>query len=190
MVAAAGGVDVLGRAGEPSFPTTWEVVRRLEPELVVLAPCGFDVARTAAEAFTGAVARSRLSRRRRRRQRLPLAAGAAHRRRRQAASAPAPSRAPPRPRPARPRAGRVDLRPPRRRRGGGRDERQWCPTPTPAGARWPPIATTGRAQAAGARSAQPEAREPARSQRRGSRAPTQRRSGCRARTSGRPGSGR
>jgi iron complex transport system substrate-binding protein len=50
MVAAAGGVDVLGRAGEPSFPTTWEVVRWLEPELVVLAPCGFDVARTAADA--------------------------------------------------------------------------------------------------------------------------------------------
>jgi iron complex transport system substrate-binding protein len=49
MVAAAGGVDVIGRAGEPSFPTTWEAVRRLEPELVVLAPCGFDVARTAAE---------------------------------------------------------------------------------------------------------------------------------------------
>jgi iron complex transport system substrate-binding protein len=50
MVAAAGGVDVLGRAGEPSFPTTWEAVQRLEPELVVFAPCGFDVARTAAEA--------------------------------------------------------------------------------------------------------------------------------------------
>jgi iron complex transport system substrate-binding protein len=50
MVAAAGGVDVIGRAGEPSFPTAWEVVRQLEPELVVLAPCGFDVARTAAEA--------------------------------------------------------------------------------------------------------------------------------------------
>jgi iron complex transport system substrate-binding protein len=50
MVAAAGGIDVIGRAGEPSFPTTWEAVRRLEPELVVLAPCGFDVARTGAEA--------------------------------------------------------------------------------------------------------------------------------------------
>jgi iron complex transport system substrate-binding protein len=50
MVAAAGGVDVLGHAGEPSFPTTWEAVQRLKPELVVLAPCGFDVARTAAEA--------------------------------------------------------------------------------------------------------------------------------------------
>jgi iron complex transport system substrate-binding protein len=50
MVTAAGGVDVLGRAEEPSFSTTWEVVRRLEPELVALVPCGFDVARTAAEA--------------------------------------------------------------------------------------------------------------------------------------------
>jgi iron complex transport system substrate-binding protein len=50
IVAAAGGIDVLGRAGEPSFPTNWAAVRRLEPELVVLAPCGFDVERTAAQA--------------------------------------------------------------------------------------------------------------------------------------------
>jgi iron complex transport system substrate-binding protein len=50
MVAAAGGVDVLGRPRKPSFPTSWEAVRRLEPELVVLAPCGFDLERTVAEA--------------------------------------------------------------------------------------------------------------------------------------------
>ena len=50
MVAAAGGVDVLGRPHRPSFPTTWEVVRRLKPELVVLAPCGFNLERTVAEA--------------------------------------------------------------------------------------------------------------------------------------------
>jgi iron complex transport system substrate-binding protein len=50
MVAAAGGVDVLGQAGEPSFRTSWEEVRRLEPELVVLAPCGFDLERTVLEA--------------------------------------------------------------------------------------------------------------------------------------------
>jgi iron complex transport system substrate-binding protein len=50
MVEAAGGSDILGRPGRPSFPTTWDAVRRLEPELVVLAPCGFDVERTAAEA--------------------------------------------------------------------------------------------------------------------------------------------
>jgi iron complex transport system substrate-binding protein len=51
MVAAAGGVEVLGRPGRPSFRTSWDVVRRLEPELVVLAPCGFDLERSVAEAF-------------------------------------------------------------------------------------------------------------------------------------------
>ena len=50
MVAAAGGVDVLGRPREPSFRTSWDAVRRLRPELVVLAPCGFDLERTVAEA--------------------------------------------------------------------------------------------------------------------------------------------
>lgn len=50
MVAAAGGVEVLGRAGEPSYPTTWEDVRAAEPEIVVAAACGFDAARIAAEA--------------------------------------------------------------------------------------------------------------------------------------------
>jgi iron complex transport system substrate-binding protein len=47
MVEAAGGTPVLGRAGEPSFPTTWDTVRRARPELVVLAPCGFGAERTA-----------------------------------------------------------------------------------------------------------------------------------------------
>lgn len=37
MVAAAGGVDVLGQPRRPSFPTSWDVVRQVEPELVVLA---------------------------------------------------------------------------------------------------------------------------------------------------------
>ena len=50
MVAAAGGVEVLGRAGLPSFGTTWEAVRATHPDLVVLAPCGFDAQRAAAEA--------------------------------------------------------------------------------------------------------------------------------------------
>jgi iron complex transport system substrate-binding protein len=49
MVAAAGGVEVLGQPGQPSFPTTWEAVRRLEPELVILACCGFDADRTIRE---------------------------------------------------------------------------------------------------------------------------------------------
>jgi iron complex transport system substrate-binding protein len=43
MIAAAGGVDVLGRAGSPSFATTWDDVFGLAPELVVVGPCGFGI---------------------------------------------------------------------------------------------------------------------------------------------------
>jgi iron complex transport system substrate-binding protein len=50
MVAAAGGVEVLGRAGMPSHPTTWDDVAAAEPEIVVAAACGFDAIRIAAEA--------------------------------------------------------------------------------------------------------------------------------------------
>jgi iron complex transport system substrate-binding protein len=49
MVAAAGGVDVLGRVGEPARETTWAHVLAARPELVVAAPCGFDAARAARE---------------------------------------------------------------------------------------------------------------------------------------------
>jgi iron complex transport system substrate-binding protein len=50
MVEAAGGEEVLGRAGEPSFVTTWDDVRKAAPDLIVVAPCGFDVERAAREA--------------------------------------------------------------------------------------------------------------------------------------------
>src|SRR5947209_7937294 len=50
MVALAGGRDVLGAAGAPSYPTSWEAVREQRPELVVVAPCGFDHTRAAREA--------------------------------------------------------------------------------------------------------------------------------------------
>jgi len=50
MVELAGGREVLGRAGEPSRPTTWEEVAAAEPELIVLAPCGYDSVRAAREA--------------------------------------------------------------------------------------------------------------------------------------------
>jgi iron complex transport system substrate-binding protein len=50
MVAAAGGSDVLGRAGRPSFPVTWDAVRAAQPELVIVAACGFDAERGAKEA--------------------------------------------------------------------------------------------------------------------------------------------
>jgi iron complex transport system substrate-binding protein len=50
MVAAAGGVDLLGRGGEPSRTSSWDEVLAAEPELIVLAPCGFDAARAITEA--------------------------------------------------------------------------------------------------------------------------------------------
>src|ERR671931_1876061 len=50
MVGIAGGRDVLGQAGAPSYPTSWEGVRNEHPELVVVAPCGFDHERAAREA--------------------------------------------------------------------------------------------------------------------------------------------
>jgi iron complex transport system substrate-binding protein len=50
MVALAGGREVLGRVGAPSYPTSWQAVREQRPELVVVAPCGFDHTRAAREA--------------------------------------------------------------------------------------------------------------------------------------------
>jgi iron complex transport system substrate-binding protein len=50
MVEAAGGEEILGQAGQPSFPTTWDDVLAGSPELVVVAPCGFDAERAAREA--------------------------------------------------------------------------------------------------------------------------------------------
>jgi iron complex transport system substrate-binding protein len=43
MVEAAGGNNLLSRPGEYSFPTTWETVLAEDPELIVLAACGFDI---------------------------------------------------------------------------------------------------------------------------------------------------
>jgi iron complex transport system substrate-binding protein len=44
MVAAAGAVDVLAKPGESSRVVTWEEVVKAAPEVVVVAPCGFDAA--------------------------------------------------------------------------------------------------------------------------------------------------
>jgi iron complex transport system substrate-binding protein len=43
MVEAAGGLNLLSRPGEYSFATTWEAVLAEDPELIVLAACGFDI---------------------------------------------------------------------------------------------------------------------------------------------------
>ena len=42
MIELAGGDCVLGTAGEKSFRTTWDAVTAARPDLVVVAPCGYD----------------------------------------------------------------------------------------------------------------------------------------------------
>jgi iron complex transport system substrate-binding protein len=50
MIELAGGEDVMGRPGEPSRTTSWEEVLALEPELVVIGPCGFGIEEAAERA--------------------------------------------------------------------------------------------------------------------------------------------
>jgi iron complex transport system substrate-binding protein len=50
MIALAGGVDALGRAGEKSRTVGWDEVRASDPEVVVCMPCGYDAERSALEA--------------------------------------------------------------------------------------------------------------------------------------------
>jgi iron complex transport system substrate-binding protein len=49
MVEAARGIDVAGMSGEPSYRLRWSDVVELRPDVVVLAPCGFDLDRTISE---------------------------------------------------------------------------------------------------------------------------------------------
>jgi len=49
MVAMAGGIDGLGRVGEDSVPMPWEEIRRYDPEVVIVMPCSFSMARTVKE---------------------------------------------------------------------------------------------------------------------------------------------
>lgn len=49
MVRRAGGWELLGREGERSAETSWERVREVQPEVIVLALCGFDATRAARE---------------------------------------------------------------------------------------------------------------------------------------------
>jgi iron complex transport system substrate-binding protein len=48
-IRAAGGIAVGPEPGEPSPYTTWDEVRAMEPDAVVVAPCGFDLDRTLRE---------------------------------------------------------------------------------------------------------------------------------------------
>jgi iron complex transport system substrate-binding protein len=49
LVDAAGGVEVLGVSGEDATRVAWDDVVAAAPEVLVLACCGFDVARTLAD---------------------------------------------------------------------------------------------------------------------------------------------
>jgi len=42
MIEAAGGEALLAEPGRPSHPTTWDEVAAADPELLVIAACGFD----------------------------------------------------------------------------------------------------------------------------------------------------
>ena len=43
MVTEAGGDNALGSAGEKSVRVTWDAVRDSAPDVVVAAPCGYDL---------------------------------------------------------------------------------------------------------------------------------------------------
>lgn len=44
MIQAAGGTPLLGTAGSKSLRTTWEAIHAAAPDVIVAAPCGYDLA--------------------------------------------------------------------------------------------------------------------------------------------------
>jgi iron complex transport system substrate-binding protein len=43
LVNAAGGKPVLALAGERSVATTWEAIAEADPDIIIVAPCGFEL---------------------------------------------------------------------------------------------------------------------------------------------------
>src|SRR5262245_29027114 len=52
LIEYAGGIDLLGLPGEPSEQRSWEDVAAARPEVVIVAPCGYDVERGYEEALS------------------------------------------------------------------------------------------------------------------------------------------
>ncbi len=50
MIELAGGTCLLGNVGEPSYRVSWRDVLEREPDLIVIAPCGFHTEEAAARA--------------------------------------------------------------------------------------------------------------------------------------------
>jgi iron complex transport system substrate-binding protein len=48
QIRRAGGWELLGSDGEPSVQTTWDAVSEVDPEMLLLMPCGFHLAETQA----------------------------------------------------------------------------------------------------------------------------------------------
>jgi iron complex transport system substrate-binding protein len=51
LIEYAGGIDVLGLAGEHSQQRSWGEVRAAQPEVVIVMPCGYDAERSLEEAY-------------------------------------------------------------------------------------------------------------------------------------------
>jgi len=49
QIRRAGGWDLLGRDGEKAVETTWDAVRDVDPETLVLMPCGYHLTETVTE---------------------------------------------------------------------------------------------------------------------------------------------
>ncbi|PYF76834.1 ABC transporter substrate-binding protein [Pedobacter nutrimenti] len=49
QIAAAGGVDMLSNPGGDSIVNKWEKIQKYNPEVLVIAPCGFDTGRSMEE---------------------------------------------------------------------------------------------------------------------------------------------
>jgi iron complex transport system substrate-binding protein len=49
LIEMAGAVNLFGEAGKHSPRMTWEELRASDPDVLLIAPCGFDLARTEAE---------------------------------------------------------------------------------------------------------------------------------------------
>src|SRR5690348_14515424 len=43
MVRCAGGMDIFGKAAQPSFRLTWEELLKANPDIVVMMPCGYGL---------------------------------------------------------------------------------------------------------------------------------------------------
>jgi iron complex transport system substrate-binding protein len=51
LIALAGGINLFGEAGKHSPWMTWEELAAADPDVIIVAPCGFDLERTAQEMY-------------------------------------------------------------------------------------------------------------------------------------------